>query len=199
MAPPLQLPPYQPEPLPSPAVYYPKPVVSYEAHPKPPPNYLPAKPLPSYHSNKPTPTYLPTKPSPIYQPVKEEPKPYSYEYGVHNDYSGVHYNAGQVADGSGTSSKFIISVSLRTIAGNVEGSYTVALPDGRIQHVTYHADHYNGFVAEVHYEGEAHYDPAPAPYHAPKHQIPPKPVPHVPTPTLSYHPRPTYQPNSLPF
>ena len=49
-------------------------------------------------------------------------------------------------------------------AGNVEGSYTVALPDGRTQHVTYHADHINGFVAEVHYEGEAHYDPAPAPY-----------------------------------
>ena len=108
---PLQLPPRQPEPLPPPAFYHPKPVLPYKTYPKPPPRYLPAKPLPSYHSTKPTPTYLPSKPSPIYQPVKQEPKPYSYEYGVHNDYSGVHYNAGQVADGSGrdykVESKFI--------------------------------------------------------------------------------------------
>ena len=43
-------------------------------------------------------------------------------------------------------------------AGNIEGEYTVALPDGRIQHVTYHADGgYGGTVMEVSYQGEAHY------------------------------------------
>ena len=65
------------------------------------------------------------------------------------------------------------SVSSGNIAGNVKGSYTVALPDGRIQHVTYHADHYNGFVSDVKYEGHAAYPdhvghgykPAPHPHH----------------------------------
>ena len=43
-------------------------------------------------------------------------------------------------------------------AGNIEGEYTVALPDGRIQHVVYHADGgYGGTVMEVTYQGEAHH------------------------------------------
>ena len=52
----------------------------------------------------------------------------------------------------------------------VTGSYTVHLPDGRIQTVTYTADHYNGYVADVKYEGTAvypeakPYKPAPAAY-----------------------------------
>ncbi|XP_043219927.1 adult-specific cuticular protein ACP-20-like [Amphibalanus amphitrite] len=40
-------------------------------------------------------------------------------------------------------------------AGNVVGSYAVNLPDGRTQIVKYVADHYNGFNAEVSYEGYA--------------------------------------------
>ena len=43
------------------------------------------------------------------------------------------------------------------------------LPDGRVQIVTYHADHEHGFIADVKYEGVAHEEPyhAPAaPYHA---------------------------------
>ena len=49
----------------------------------------------------------------------------------------------------------------------------VNLPDGRVQTVTYTADHYGGFVADVKYEGESQYPPekeykpAPAPMYVP--------------------------------
>merc|ERR1711922_24548 len=88
---------------------------------------------------------------------KGEPAPYAFEYGVADDYSKANFKAAETADPS----------------GNVSGSYQVALPDGRIQTVTYTADHYNGYVAEVSYEGTPVYPeakpyvPAPAPaYHA---------------------------------
>merc|ERR1711902_390103 len=47
-------------------------------------------------------------------------------------------------------------------ASNVQGSYSVALPDGRIQHVTYSSNGYDGYVADVTYEGTATYPEAPA-------------------------------------
>merc|ERR1739842_19600 len=74
--------------------------------------------------------------------AKELPEPYTYTYGVADDYS----NAAETADANGV----------------VGGSYSVSLPDGRIQTVTYTADHTNGYVAEVSYSGEAVYPPAPA-------------------------------------
>merc|ERR1712107_491494 len=50
---------------------------------------------------------------------------------------------------------------LRTLTA-VAGSYVIALPDGRIQTTKYTADHVNGFVAEVSYEGTPVYPPEPA-------------------------------------
>merc|ERR1712021_20056 len=85
-------------------------------------------------------------PAPVY---KEVPKPYAYQYGVADDYSGSKFNAQESADGSGV----------------VAGSYQVALPDGRIQTVTYTADHHNGYIADVKYEGTPVY-PEAKPYHA---------------------------------
>merc|ERR1712088_705771 len=79
--------------------------------------------------------------------VDEAPKPYAFQYGVADDYSGAKFSAQENADGKA-----------------VTGSYQVALPDGRIQTVTYTADHYNGFVADVKYEGTPVY-PEAKPYH----------------------------------
>merc|ERR1712055_756686 len=134
-------PPYHP-----PAYHAPPPPPPY--HPPPPPYHAP-EPAPAYHAPivHPAPSY---HPEPVYP---EEPSPYNYEYGVHDDYTGTTFNAGEHGDGH----------------GNVEGSYSVALPDGRIQHVSYHSDPYGGYVAEVTYEGTAQYqEPA-------------------------YHPTPSYQ------
>ena len=97
----------------------------------------------------------PYHPAPSYHPqpkYDEAPKPYAYQYGVHDDYSGANFNAQETADGKA-----------------VSGSYQVYLPDGRVQTVTYTADHYNGYIADVKYDGEAKfpkYEPKPA-YHQP--------------------------------
>merc|ERR1719293_640753 len=71
------------------------------------------------------------------QPDLAEPSPYSYTYAVADDYSGAAFNQAESNDGTGV----------------VEGSYSVNLPDGRIQHVNYHANDYDGYVADVTYEG----------------------------------------------
>ena len=99
----------------------------------------------------------PPPPPPAYgkpAPYDEAPKPYAYEYGVTDEYSGANFRAAETADGKA-----------------VQGSYQVHLPDGRVQTVTYTADHYNGYVADVKYEGVAQfpkYEPKPAYHPAPK-------------------------------
>merc|ERR1712037_761179 len=55
-----------------------------------------------------------------YQDLSEPPA-YAYQYGVNDDYSGANFQQQETRDGYTTS-----------------GSYTVALPDGRVQTVTYH-------------------------------------------------------------
>merc|ERR1711881_326400 len=77
---------------------------------------------------------------------KEVPEPYTYSYGVADAETNSNFNKAETADANGV----------------VGGSYSISLPDGRIQTVTYTADEVNGFVADVSYSGEAVYPPAPA-------------------------------------
>ena len=66
-------------------------------------------------------------------------EPYVYKYGIQDDLSGTNFEKSES----------------QNVIGNVGGSFSVVLPDGRIQTVTYTADHDNGFVADVTYSGEA--------------------------------------------
>ena len=102
--------------------------------------------LPQYGAPAP-PAYAPP---PVVKHVKAysnpdlaEISPYAFNYAVADDYSKANFNAAESDDGTGSR----------------EGSYSVALPDGRIQHVHYTTNDYEGFVAEVTYEGEAEYPP----------------------------------------
>merc|ERR1711976_1058256 len=103
-------------------------------------------------------------PAPAYQnpaPYVEEKlptQPFAYEYGVADDYSKANFKKSETQDGNGV----------------VSGSYVIALPDGRIQTPTYTADHVNGFVADVTYEGTPVYPPEPKEGygHAPAYKAP---------------------------
>ncbi|KAK3851409.1 hypothetical protein Pcinc_041943 [Petrolisthes cinctipes] len=66
--------------------------------------------------------------------------PYDFQYGVKDEYAGTDFNQNEESDGKVT-----------------RGSYTVQLPDGRKQTVTYTVDGYSGYVADVQYYGEAQY------------------------------------------
>ena len=72
----------------------------------------------------------------------EHPDPFHFEYGVHDDKYHTDFSEQRSGDES----------------GSMKGEYTVALPDGRVQHVSYHADGgYGGTIMEVTYSGEAHH------------------------------------------
>eukprot|EP00094_Tigriopus_californicus_P012354 TCALIF_11942-PA protein Name:"Similar to ACP20 Adult-specific cuticular protein ACP-20 (Tenebrio molitor)" AED:0.21 eAED:0.21 QI:0/0/0/0.66/0/0.33/3/0/219 len=97
----------------------------------------------------------PYKPAP-YKPhaeyKDEAPQPFAYQYGVKDGYTGADFDKKEEQDAY----------------GNLQGEYSVALPDGRTQIVTYTADHVNGYVADVKYVGEASYpEYKPSPKHAP--------------------------------
>ena len=84
-------------------------------------------------------------------------KPYSFTYGVKDEYSGADFSRAEESVGDVT-----------------RGSYKVALPDGRVQIVSYVADD-DGYKATVTYEGEPVY-PAPG---APAAGAPPPEVFHA--------------------
>lgn len=125
----------------------------------------------------------------------QAPKVYAFAYGVQDDLSGTNFGHQESHDG------------LRTT-----GQYRVALPDGRIQRVTYTADE-NGYVAQVTYEGEARFPEPPTPtnrgnptpynlYAPPQPSAPTTttaaPPASDPEPSLGYLPLPLYQAPSAP-
>ncbi|XP_037804719.1 larval cuticle protein A2B-like [Penaeus monodon] len=124
-----------------------------------PPVYTPR---PAYHA--PAPYH---SPEPVYHAhahyepeYPDVPPKYNYNYGVADGYSGANFGHSESRDGYKT-----------------EGSYTVDLPDGRKQIVTY-VDNGDGLIAEVTYEGEAQY-----PEYTPTYK---------PAPPAYAHPTPTY-------
>ena len=104
-------------------------------------------------------------PAPAYGPVIAEPlypdtvPAYNYNYGVADSLSGANFGASEARDGY-----------------NTNGEYHVALPDGRLQTVTYTADA-NGYIADVKYAGEPVYAPAPAYGPAPVRAVAVAPAP----------------------
>merc|ERR1712055_143406 len=70
-----------------------------------------------------------------------EPSPYNYQYAASDDYSGSNFAQSESNDGTGA----------------VAGQYSVNLPDGRVQTVTYNANDITGNIAEVTYSGTASY------------------------------------------
>ncbi|KAK4310913.1 hypothetical protein Pmani_017548 [Petrolisthes manimaculis] len=82
---------------------------------------------------------------------------YEFNYGV-KDYSGNNFGHQEARDGD-----------------NTKGSYSVQLPDGRRQTVTYYVDGDSGFVADVKYSGEAQYPESVESYEAPQRYAPPQP------------------------
>merc|ERR1711976_579357 len=103
----------------APVIVHAAPVVAHHAHAAPVVHAAPA-----YHA--------PVKAGYVADDLAEQ-SPYQFTYAVADDYSKSSFNAEETSDG----------------ASNVAGSYSVALPDGRIQHVKYTSNGYDGFVADV--------------------------------------------------
>nr|CAH0109884.1 unnamed protein product [Daphnia galeata] len=114
-------------------------------------------PAPHYKENKPA-YHQPEYKSADYYDKKsyDVPSPYHFAWEVKDDYTYNDYAHQESSDGK----------------GYVSGSYKTLLPDGRTQIVTYKADDYSGYVADVKYEGYAKY---------PEY-----------TPSGSYHKTPSY-------
>merc|ERR1719341_2217762 len=137
----------KPDPAPAtaaPAAYKPAPTPVYKPAPAPV-VYKPA-PTPAPVVYKPAPVVY--KPAPAYKPAASYVEPayndadalYTWEYAVKDDYSNNDFGHKEARDGAHT-----------------DGKYYVALPDGRLQTVTYTVDGYGGYVPVVEYSGEPQY------------------------------------------
>jgi len=91
------------------------------------------KPAPAPVAYKPAPSYN----EPTYADVDAK---YDWEYAVKDDYSNNDFGHKESRSGQLTN-----------------GKYYVALPDGRLQTVTYVVDGYLGYVPVIEYAGEAQY------------------------------------------
>ena len=143
----------------------------------------PAAPAPEAPA-APAPAEARAAPAPAYKPVEYTgPAAYSYEWLVKDDYTRNDY--GQKESRAGA---------------NTQGSYHVALPDGRVQTVTYRVDGYGGYVADVSFSGEAQYPDEPA-YKPAAKAYKPAPAPaYKPAPAPAYKPAPApvYKPKPAP-
>ncbi|KAK2714571.1 cuticle protein 7-like [Artemia franciscana] len=134
---------------------------------------------------------VPQYPKPAYSGYKPEykpsykaeyaPAPYNFAWAVKDDYTYNDYKHEESSDGN----------------GYVKGSYQTLLPDGRVQTVSYTADDYTGYVADVQYSGEAKYDYKPAykpsypePAYKPSYAAPTYKAPAYPAPS---YPKPSYK------
>merc|ERR1711997_380555 len=127
----------------APVVVRPAPVVTRVVKPV----VVKTAPVVSY-APKPVVSYAPAPKvayKPYVDPYADEPAYYTYEYAVNDDYSKSAFDANESRDNYLTT-----------------GKYSVALPDGRIQTVTYTVDGGAGYVADATYQGEAVFPPAPA-------------------------------------
>merc|ERR1711910_260755 len=159
----------------APTTYAPPPPTTTTTPPPPPPT-TPAyvapttvapvyKPAPVVYKPAPTPAPVVYRPAPkiVYQPQPATYKPaapyvdqyadtpavYTWEYAVKDDYTSNDFGAKESRDGYLTN-----------------GKYYVALPDGRLQTVTYTVDGGAGYVPVVEYVGEAQYPAEKSPYSA---------------------------------
>ncbi|XP_066965733.1 cuticle protein 7-like [Macrobrachium rosenbergii] len=110
----------------------------------------------------------------IYNFFLQKGMPFDFNYVVKDDYQNLDFGHKSNSDGE-----------------VVTGDYHVLLPDGRVQTVTYTADGYNGYQAQVAYQGEAKYPDA-KPYAPAPSYAAPKPTYKEPAPVYGT-PAPTYE------
>ncbi|XP_045617297.1 pro-resilin-like [Procambarus clarkii] len=86
----------------------------------------------------------------------------TFAYGPPRAYSGESFESGEtkynfnwVVNDDPSSNEF--NHQEARDEDDIKGSYSVQLPDGRVQTVTYYVDGDSGYVAEVTYQGEARY------------------------------------------